>query len=665
MSHGIDVEEFRQGFAAEADENLARITAALLAIERAPTRSHARELAELLRALHTLKGIAGMMGIDPIVDLVHAMESRLREYQRRDVSLHAAALAPVVRGTQAVAAQVRAVVDREPVAPASESLLLELARGHVLSEVAAGADDGELHPDVPDELRRQLSALDRRELVQARAAAQVVTGLRFAPSPERAARGMTIAAVRAAIERVARIVRVVPRTLPRDSAAPGGLEFLIVAVADGPAAALAQAAGLDDDARFEVFAPATVRTDPPVDDGFDRAAHHGVVRVEVARLDVAVDVLAAVGNGRTRLRARIRALAEAGVDVRALAAALDEEGRQLRRLRTALLGLRMVPIREVLASLPLMIRGLRTTTGKDVRLELDVGDTELDKTVADRLLPALVHLMRNAIDHGIEDADTRAAAGKPATGTIGVRAIAGSTTHLDIEIADDGAGIDPARVAARSGRARVASDDELLAILTTPGFSTRDVATTVSGRGVGLDVVRRTIEALGGTLGLDNLPGRGTTWRIHAPLTVALVDAFACEAGRQRYLVPIGAVEAIVDLDEAPHVATPTADRSGRAVTLLSTRGALIPLVSLRQSLGLREPSDDRKALVVRLGRERCAFAVSRMLGRHEVIVRPLVDPLVQAAGVAGSADVGDGQPTLVLDLRALGQRVAGVEAHA
>ncbi|HWB81566.1 MAG TPA: chemotaxis protein CheW, partial [Nannocystaceae bacterium] len=249
----------------------------------------------------------------------------------------------------------------------------------------------------------------------------------------------------------------------------------------------------------------------------------------------------------------------------------------------------------------------------------------------------------------------------PERAVITVRALASSTTHLELEIVDDGAGIDVGAVAKKSGR-EIADDHQLLEVLSAPGFSTRDVASTTSGRGVGLDIVRRTIETLGGALELANAPGHGVTWRMRVPLTVALVDAFACAAGDARWLVPVSAVEAIVELDDADRIETPTSD-GGRGVGMLSTRGMLVPLVSLGEALGGAAREGDRKALLVQHGRQHFAFAVERMLGRHEVIVRPLVDPLVQSATVAGSADLGDGLPTLVLDLRAIAQRFGQVHA--
>lgn len=663
MSDGIDVEEFLQGFLGEADENLARVTAALAAIERAPDRPHARELAELLRALHTLKGLAGMMGIDPLVRISHAMETRVREYQRSEGRLPNAALDPLLAGARALVQRVGIVAERGVVPPPPESLMLALQRRHEGSASQSASDHSSVRERLPEDLRDKLTPGELSELAEAAAQGQGSVCVRFAPSPARAAEQVTITSVRAAIEKLGRIVRVVPRNVSRGDDAPAGLEFAIVVVSAAPLTALADVPGVGAEGVAVLLEPAAIVDDELEDDALD-PSRRSIVRVDVARLDAAVELLAAVVNGRARLRARIAELKASGVDVRALESELDDESRRLRRLRGALVDLRMVPLREVLEPLGLLVRGLRGATAKNVALTLDVGDVELDKGVAERILPALIHVLRNAVDHGIEDPATRRAAGKPERSVVIVRALASSTTHLDLEIADDGAGIDTAVVEQRSGRS-IADDHQLLEVLSAPGFSTRDVASTTSGRGVGLDIVRRTIESLGGQLDLLNRRGHGVTWRMRVPLTVALVDAFACAAGSSRWLVPVSAVEAIVDVDEGTRIEAPGTN-GARGVGMLSTRGMLVPLVSLGEALGGDARPDDRKALLVQHGAQHCAFAVERMLGRHEVIVRPLLDPLVQSSAVAGSADLGDGLPTLVLDLRAIAQHVTRpAEVHA
>jgi two-component system chemotaxis sensor kinase CheA len=313
----------------------------------------------------------------------------------------------------------------------------------------------------------------------------------------------------------------------------------------------------------------------------------------------------------------------------------------------------MVRATEVLEPLSLLVRSLARSNQKDVKLELDAGSAELDKAVADRLLPALVHIIRNAVDHAIEPPEERTRRGKPRTGAIRVacRELAGS--QVELTISDDGGGIDRVAVARRANRA-VATDTELLDVLATPGFSTRTSATQTSGRGLGMDIVRRIIGGdLGGELGLTTAAGVGTTFTLRVPVTIAVLDVFSFECGTQAFVVPVTAVEEIFEVDPAHLVLPPS--RTSHPFALLERRGRAVPVIALGPLLAIDDGSAARKALLIRRNGEELAFAVDRMLGRQEVVIRPIDDPLVDVTGVAGATDLGDGRPTLVLDLGALG----------
>jgi two-component system, chemotaxis family, sensor kinase CheA len=664
VGSSIDVQEFLRGFLDEAEEHLRRITSSLVVLEEAPDRAHPHAIVELLRALHTLKGLAGMMAVEPIVELAHAMESPVRATQRYGGVLPAAALDPLVAGAGALTQRIRAMADGSPVPAAPEAVLLALERlasepGPAQAEPWAGELVG-LEPALVEKLAPgELDALQ-----QAIARGERALRVTFAPSPARADEGHTITSVRAALEGLGEIVRVLPRSVPRAEATPGGLEFVLLVVTRALPQQLAAAAGVtlaDVGAieRVAVDRPVSAAMAPSDDDPLSRASRRGVVRMHVAKLDTALECLSGLSIGQRHLREEARALAGNGVDVRALEHRLGEQDRQLRRMRSTLLELRMVPLQEVLEPLPLIVRGLRNSTGKQVRLVVDVGEAELDKTVAERLFPALVHVVRNAVDHGIEDVQTRRARGKPEEGLVRVTAAAPAAATLEVSISDDGGGIDPVAVARRAGRPVPGTVAELLDILAMPGFSTRDAATATSGRGVGLDIVRQTVETLGGTLVLDNRPGQGTTLRVRAPLTLALLDALAFEAGHERYLAPLGVVDAVVELDPAQVVRPPRGQAAGCTPGLLHVRGDVVPLVSLRDALGLPSADDERKAMIIRRHGQPFAFGIDRMIGCHEVLVRPLADPLVAVRGVTGAADLGDGRPTLVLDLGVLVARLS------
>ncbi|MBA3821468.1 MAG: chemotaxis protein CheW, partial [Deltaproteobacteria bacterium] len=304
--------------------------------------------------------------------------------------------------------------------------------------------------------------------------------------------------------------------------------------------------------------------------------------------------------------------------------------------------------------LSLLVRSLARTGQKEVRLVLDARDTELDKTVADRLLPALIHLVRNAVDHAIEPADERVALGKPRVATVKVSCTEVGGNRLELIVDDDGRGIDRAAVAQRAGR-DVGDDAELLDVITAAGFSTRTVATRTSGRGLGMDIVRRiAVSDLGGELTLVTRPGAGTSFKLRVPLTIAVVEVFSFECGAQAFVVPVAAIEEIFEVTPGSSVLPPTSMSTSTPVQLLERRGRAVPVMSLGVRLAIDSGANARKALVTRRNGELVGFTVDRMLGRHEVVVRPVDDPLVDVAGISGATDLGDGRPTLVLDLGAL-----------
>jgi two-component system chemotaxis sensor kinase CheA len=353
------------------------------------------------------------------------------------------------------------------------------------------------------------------------------------------------------------------------------------------------------------------------------------------------------------------------VDVRELSRVLSDTGRQVRALRASIMRLRMVPVRTLLERVPLLVRGLSRETGKPVRLEMNPGEAELDKAVADRVFPAIVHIIRNAIDHGIEGADARRKAGKSAEGLLRLTCAETSNGQLEIFIEDDGQGLDGDAVARRANQPVPRDDAGLLELITRPGLSTAARVTTTSGRGLGMDIVKRVVAGdLGGELSLQTKRGAGTAFTLRIPLTITIVDAFSFVSGGERFVTPVGSIEEILEVDPSRVVQAPH-PRSGTSARLLQRRGEALPLFALSALFGLPPheppPSLAAKALVVRRQTQHYAFEVERMLGQQEVVVRPLEDPLVRVTGVSGSTDLGDGKPTLVLDLVSLSGQVSAM----
>jgi two-component system chemotaxis sensor kinase CheA len=663
----VDLREFVGGFIAESEQLVAMATAGLLEIEHANARGQLlpKTVRDLFRALHTIKGLAGMMGIQPIVDVAHAFESVLRIADQAGGKLSPRAVELGLVAVRAIADRVRAVADNKSIAPAPEALLDELAR--------VDAADGGAPPPAPitGAWEGKLSPGERNQLASALDAGRTAYTLTFTPSEQGAAKGLSIATVRPAVAKLGELVKVLPRATPVSDDAPAGLLFDMLVISDASVEALAAAVAsspervvvVERSAQPEPLQPAQPAL--PIDD--DHAPiGRSYVRVELARLDDLQEQLSSLVVSRFRLERQIMKLAEGGHDVRALREIADVQARQLRDLRRGILRARMVRVAEVLEPLSLLVRSMVKPGIKEVKLELDARDTELDKAVADRLLPAMVHLVRNAIDHGLEPVAERERAGKPRVGRLRISSYEGAGNELELSLSDDGRGIDRAAIAARIGKP-LEDEAALLDVLTTPGFSTRAAADETSGRGLGMDIVRRIVTRdLGGELSLMTDVGTGTTFTLQVPLTIAIIDVFSFECAKQSFVVPVAAIEEIVDLAEAKRIEGPAPARDRLPVTLCERRGRPLPVISLGRMLRLDlAPSAATKALVIRRNGEMLAFAVDRMLGRHEVVVRPIEDVLARAPGIAGATDLGDGRPTLLLDLIALGGIIPSWRAEA
>jgi two-component system chemotaxis sensor kinase CheA len=321
-----------------------------------------------------------------------------------------------------------------------------------------------------------------------------------------------------------------------------------------------------------------------------------------------------------------------------------------RRLRDTTLELRMVPIEELFNRFPRLVRDLAERIGKPIQLRIEGEDTRLDRTIIERLSEPMVHMIRNAIDHGLEMPDDRLKAGKPATGRLTIGA-GYEGDRVAIRIRDDGKGLDRARIA-RKGVGlgllppEIAPDDPRVGnLIFEAGFSTKDKAGELSGRGVGLDVVRETIRSLRGSVTVRSLEGQGTTFLIHLPLTLALIDGLLIEVAGARYVVPMTQVDECVALSAAD--AAWSLHR--RAVVV---RGELIPLVPLRRAFGLPLAELPRQELLLtQHGEQKVGVAVDRLLGRVQTVIQPLDERMADVHQFSGATILGDGSICLILDL--------------
>jgi two-component system chemotaxis sensor kinase CheA len=369
------------------------------------------------------------------------------------------------------------------------------------------------------------------------------------------------------------------------------------------------------------------------------------VRVPAERLD---DLMDRVGE-LVIAQSRLSQVAAASTDAQVKSIAEDIERLAL-ELRDSTMGVRTVPIGSLFGRFRRLVHDLSAQLGKEIALVTVGEETELDKTVVEKLNDPLIHLLRNSIDHGLEQPDMRAAAGKPPCGRITLTARHAGAEVL-ISIADDGRGLDRARIRARAEERGMVQpgqsllDSELFAVIFQPGFSTAREVTSLSGRGVGMDVVKQAIEALRGKIEIGSVPGAGTDLTLRLPLTLAIIDGLLVRVGTARYVLPLSSVEECVELSAAQ-------DARSRAHNFLNIRGDLVPFLRLRALFNVATPPDIyQKIVVVSAGKQRIGLVVDQVIGNHQTVIKSLSVLHESARMFSGATILGDGAVALILDV--------------
>jgi two-component system chemotaxis sensor kinase CheA len=371
------------------------------------------------------------------------------------------------------------------------------------------------------------------------------------------------------------------------------------------------------------------------------------VRVQAERLDELMDRVGEL----VIAQARLTQLAATGQDL-SIKMIAEEIERLAASLRDTTMGARMVPIGSVFGRFRRLVHDLSLDLGKPVEFVTSGEDTELDKTMIESLADPLVHLIRNAIDHGIEDTATREAAGKIEQGRIELVATHAGAQVL-VTVTDNGAGLNTARIRAKAetlgliAPGAVMSDYDIHQYLFHPGFSTAEKVSALSGRGVGMDVVKRTIEAMRGTIDLSTAPGQGTKVTLRLPLTLAIIEGLLIRVGEGRYIVPLSAVEECVELTAA--------DERVRGRSFLNVRGGLVPFLKLRDLFGTSDSSDThQKIIITSTGDIRVGLVVDQIIGNHQTVIKSLSKLHADVTMFSGATILGDGSAALILDVAQL-----------
>ncbi len=625
MSEPLDT--FLDDYFAEAEEHLAVIRRALLALESSigRPRPDAPTIEELFRSFHSLKGLAGMVDHRETEVLAHELESYLRALRDGQATLSTASMDTLIKAVGALEGSIAARRANSP--PMDEQRLVA-------------------------ELRALPTGAAEHSSPQAAAAAAANWTCVFTPSPALIARGINVDIIRARLREVGDIVNAAPMITPEGSVA---FQFAI----RGEVTDARVSEWKPDGMAFTPVAPEAApepASETALPNAILSSGHY--VRVDLARLD---ELMRMIGN-LVILRSRLSDTVERSerhlpaAQFRAMQEDVEAVEREIRELREGVMRVRLVPIGEIFRRMPFVVRDLAREAGRAVHVAMAGQDTQIDKFLVERMMDPVLHIVRNAVSHGIERPDERQAAGKPPAATLQLNASAAGETVI-IEIADDGRGIDAERVATRARQAGLpvpegALDNAaLLEIISAPGFSTRDQSDHVSGRGFGMNVVRQTLQELGGTIQLETAPGRGTRFTIELPLTLAITAAMLARVGDQVFAIPQAAVREVAEIDIA-------GIRALQGSEIVEFRGTPLPVVRLSEVLGLPGVAADRcHAFIVGTGQAAVGLLVDRIVGHREIVVRATSDPLIRVDAVSGATDLGDGRAVLILAAAAIARR--------
>jgi two-component system, chemotaxis family, sensor kinase CheA len=601
----MDLRRFQEIYNAESLEHLKLLQRSLLGLDQDRTGA---VLDEAFRAAHTLKGISAAMGYSEAAAAAHRLEDQLAGLRGG--------------GSPAVTSQIDQLLAQAD----ALALAIDAATALAVTQPPSlpGSTTGEPRP-VPE-------PEPAPPLVMPAGTALVIEVQLRSDAPVKAARAHLI--MKALAGRRG-LIGSDPSTFTEEFSGRLHVFFGMPAELEGAEAAIRGAGDVASVTFHPVSAPAPTSQAAAAVTARQRVRH---VRVEAGLLDELAESIGELSRMATGL-GHVDAAAQAMETVNRMGALLGT-------LQQDVLQLRMVPLQEAFERLPRVVREAARAVGKNVDLIITGEDVQLDRAIVEQMSEPLVHLLRNAVDHGIEDAADRADADKPERGRIEVT-VQRERSSVRIVIADDGRGVTADRVLERARSAGIATPasvehltaDQLLSLLSHPGLSTADRVSTVSGRGVGLDVVVTRTRALGGAINMQTKPGEGTTFSIRLPITLALAPALRVRVGREYYFIPLTHVAEAVDLE-----GTTDADDTVRI------RGELVPLVRLSRILQVATGAAEATAIIAAVGERRVALGIDELVGREQVLVKSFDAVPGLLPYFVGVAFLGDGSPALVLD---------------
>jgi two-component system chemotaxis sensor kinase CheA len=644
-------------FLAEAEDILETANQTMLSLEseQAAGRSAPDLVNGLFRAIHSFKGLAGMFGLKAPSDLSHKLEFLLDEIRLGKAALSRDALDVLFETVALLGRHVQQVGTKEQ--PEDIAVALDRIDGVLKAKPSTAADR---------------SVLDQIEID--RGLLQVLTEYEEYRLKENIREHKNLFTIKASFELadfekgIKNLNEVLKKnaeiicTLPTAGAAGGGIGFTIVAGTATGRDELMSAVNMPNVSFDAVpYVEGRKAEEPRSETGALKSVSN-TVRVDIYKLDSLMNTVGEmhltkniIGRIARELRS-MQGFAGLSVDLHKAQRSLE---RKLNDLQEGILEVRMVPIGQIFTRLSQMVRKYAKDVGKEIDLQLSGEETELDKLMIEDLADPLMHLIRNAIDHGIELPEIRKQQGKPEHGVVKLAAFP-KGNHVVITVEDDGAGIEPQKILAKAVEKGVLATDhgldpetdrkEILDLIFLPGFTTRETVTEISGRGVGMDVVKRNVSKLSGMIDIDTELGMGTQFMLTLPITLAIIKALVVEAGGEVFAVPLSAVLEIIH-------ATNDQVETVETREVMAIRGETVPLLRLTQAFKLPPKADSNSfyLILVGLAERRLGIVVDGLRDQQEIVIKPLGKRLSEIPGIAGATELGDKRGVvLVLDVESL-----------
>lgn len=676
----MDMSQYLEVFIDESKEHLQTINEQLLELEKTPEDMSI--VNEIFRSAHTLKGMSATMGFEDLANLTHQMENVLDGIRNHKITVTSEILDVVFQAVDHLEAMIMSIAEggdgKRDVKEVVEQLK-RIERGESPAELITVAE----RPSSSVSLSQTYGEFEYNVLQQSKEQGFFAYEIRVKLRDDCLLKAARVFMVFEVLNEAGEVIKSNPPVEMLEEE-QFDQEFVVTVVSKKSAEELYErimkvseieevevvpfdveerkktsvAEAAQAEARQQEAATVQAEQQKQKKDSEPNATTkqsasvNKTIRVNIERLDILMNLFEELVIDRGRLEQISRELNHPE-----LHETVERMSRISSDLQNIILNMRMVPVETVFNRFPRMVRQLARELGKKVNLEIIGAETELDRTVIDEIGDPLVHLLRNAIDHGIEMPDVRRANGKPEEGTVKLKAYH-SGNHVFIEIEDDGAGINRDKVLQKAIDKGIVSkqnadnltDRQIYELIFSPGFSTADKISDISGRGVGLDVVKSTIESLGGTVAVDSEEGKGTIFSIQLPLTLSIISVLLVEIQQEKYAIPLSSIieTAIIKKEDIFHA---------HNQQVIDFRGKVVPLVFLKEIFEIPTVAEEEEfvsIVIVRKGEKMAGLVVDSFIGQQEVVLKSLGNYLTSVFAISGATILGDGQVALIIDCNAL-----------